>query len=245
MSQRSIEAIHRTKTGKVSDKWESYLRYYDVAFLPWRDQPISLLEIGVQNGGSLETWAEYFASGASFVGCDIDPRSGALEFADERIKVVVGDVKDVETFHAIQEISSEFDIFIDDGSHQSTDIIETFVDYFPLVKPGGLYIVEDTHALYWSQWGGGLTKPLSAHALFKALTDVLNFEFWHDQSSIEAHLATFFPQESTPGFITEGWIESIQFRNSLITLTKAAEPSHDKLGPRLTTGAQAFFRIEP
>jgi SAM-dependent methyltransferase len=244
MSEPSIDTIHRAKTGKVSDKWESYLRYYDAAFLPLRDQPISLLEIGVQNGGSLETWADYFTRGVDFVGCDIDPRSGALSFGDERIKVVVGDVKNPTTFQAIQDIAPEFDIIIDDGSHQSQDIIETFADYFSLVKPGGLYIVEDMHTLYWPPWGGGLHNPRSALGLFKALIDIVNFEFWPNQSSIEAYLAPFFPGDSTPWFISEGWIQSIEFRNSLITLRKATQEGHNKLGPRLIIGTEAFFKIE-
>ena len=43
----SIETLHRNKTGKVSDKWASYLPYYDQLFAPLQEQPITLLEIGV------------------------------------------------------------------------------------------------------------------------------------------------------------------------------------------------------
>ena len=60
MTEQSIESLHRNKVGKVSDKWESYLEYYDTLLAPRRNLPVSLLEIGVQNGGSLETWAAYF-----------------------------------------------------------------------------------------------------------------------------------------------------------------------------------------
>jgi hypothetical protein len=72
MTGQSIETLHRNKIGKVSDKWDSYLGYYDALLGPRRHLPVSILEIGVQNGGSLETWAEYFKSGERFVGCDIN-----------------------------------------------------------------------------------------------------------------------------------------------------------------------------
>ena len=112
----SLATIHRQKTGKVSDKWSSYLDFYDDRFFYLQDSQVSILEIGVQNGGSLETWAKYFWNAEKIVGIDVDPKCADLKFEDKRIKVIVGDSK---TTH----IDSTFDIIIDDGSHQSDDII--------------------------------------------------------------------------------------------------------------------------
>lgn len=56
MSHLSIEQIHQKKMGKVSDKWSSYLPFYDELFEKYRTQNLNLLEIAVQNGGSLGTW---------------------------------------------------------------------------------------------------------------------------------------------------------------------------------------------
>ena len=46
--------------GKTIDKWEHYLSIYAREFAPFfaLRRPIRLLEIGVQNGGSLELWAK-------------------------------------------------------------------------------------------------------------------------------------------------------------------------------------------
>ena len=74
MSNNSIKEIHIQKTGKVSDKWSSYLDYYDTVFFSRKNESINLLEIGVQNGGSLETWAEYFKNAKNIIGCDIDEK---------------------------------------------------------------------------------------------------------------------------------------------------------------------------
>lgn len=56
MEPRSISTIRRSELGKVRGKWEFYLAYYASLFKPLRNEPISLLEIGVQNCVSLETW---------------------------------------------------------------------------------------------------------------------------------------------------------------------------------------------
>jgi hypothetical protein len=48
--------------GKVSDKWSSYLPFYDELFEKYRTQNLNLLEISVQNGGSLVTWKIFFST---------------------------------------------------------------------------------------------------------------------------------------------------------------------------------------
>ena len=41
-----------------------------------------------------------------------------------------------------------------------------------------------------------------------------------------------------PKVLTEGWIDAIEFRNSLIVIRKALRPGHDKLGNRLVMGSE-------
>jgi len=220
----------------MSTKWESYLSYYDDLFSTWRDRQVSLLEIGVQHGGCLETWAEYFTCGLRFVGCDIDLKCNSLRYNDPRISVVVGDINSSVIFREISSISPAFDIIIDDGSHLSADILTSFVNYFPLVKPGGLYVIEDTHALYQDSYGGGILHDGSAYVFFKKLIDVVGFQFWQDQLSISTYLRSFFPLQSTPTFILDGWVESIEFRNSIIKIEKSLVPGHDKIGMAIVSG---------
>lgn len=239
MEPQSIETLHRSKTGKISDKWASYLPYYDALFKPLRHNPVRLLEIGVQNGGSLETWSQYFLEGKLFIGCDIDPRCGALRYDDPRINVVVGNACGAEAFQKIITFTPQFDIVIDDGSHTSTDILNAFINYFPLLTPGGTYVVEDACCLYMDSFGGGLLHDHGAYAFFKRLVDVVSFQFWRDQATINTYLRTFFDLNSTPAFILDGWVDSIEFKNSIITVKKALTPGHEKLGERITVGSVA------
>jgi len=239
MEVQTIEMLHFAKAGKVSDKWASYLTHYDKLFAPLRNSPISMLEIGVQNGGSLETWSSYFTKAQRIIGSDIDPKCEVLHYDDPRINVVVGDINAATTLKKILDLCPQFDVIIDDGSHISIDIINSFINYFPHVKSGGIYVVEDTHCLYMNSFGGGILNDVGAYAFFKKLVDVIGFQFWRDDLSIQNHLRTFFDTGVTPSFILEGWVESIEFRNSLITVHKAARPGHDKLGRRITTGSVA------
>lgn len=242
MSNETIRALHTNKIGKVSDKWNSYLDYYDEALASIKNQNISMLEVGVQNGGSLETWSSYFKNGQSFIGCDIDPNCAHLKYEDPRINIVIGDVNSQDAYNKITAINSSFDLIIDDGSHQSIDIINAFINYFALVKPGGRYIIEDSHCLYMKDFGGGLLNEYSAQYFFKKLTDVVSYQWWKSDSSIDVYLQTFFTKQDVPSFITEGWIESVEFRNSIITIRKSKHAGHDKLGKRIISGSDTLVQ---
>lgn len=231
----TITNLHFNKTGKVSDKWESYLTCYDKLFHDLKTKPINILEVGIRNGGSLETWAEYFKNAINIIGCDIDSRCNLLTYSDNRIKVIVDDVKSNNTYSKINSFCSNLDIVIDDGSHNSIDILETFVNYFPMLNPGGIFVIEDTHTLYWKEWNNERNNPFNAYIFFKKLIDVINFEFWKNESTIEDLFKEFFVRE-VPVFLKEGWIESIEFRNSLIIIKKSIPPLRNTLGKRIVRG---------
>jgi hypothetical protein len=230
--------IHSAHQGKSSDKWESYFPVYERVFSPFRHSEINVLEIGVQNGGSLEVLSQYFDKAAHIVGCDINPLCGELKFAGPRISVVVGDINSPDVISALTNKLKPIHLLIDDGSHVSFEIINAFINYFPLVAPGGIYLIEDTHCLYWEELGSGILRSTSAQRLFKLLTDVLNYEHWQKDMTLEAWLSSFFLKGGVPAFIAEGWVESIEFLNSIIVIRKAKRGTHAKLGSRLVVGTE-------
>jgi hypothetical protein len=180
--EKKIEILHKTKSGKISDKWASYLPYYDGIFLPLQDSPIRMLEIGVQNGGSLETWAEYFGRATLLIGCDIDENCAKLQYSDPRIKIVIGDANSAPAFSQVVALTSQLDIVIDDGSHVSRDIINSFINYFPLLSPGGVYVVEDAHCLYMNDFGGGFSWRSRKLAL--AAAEIADFRIPNEPEDI-------------------------------------------------------------
>lgn len=238
MSKPSLASQFRNKTGKCTDKWESYLRIYDKTFCEFREDPIHLLEIGVQNGGSLEVWAQYFDHAESIIGCDIDPKCCNLCYEDARISVVIADPTTESGLKKIASKSSFFDIVIDDGSHISSDIINAFFNLFPLLRPGGVYIVEDLHCSYWIEFEGGLNHPASAIAFFKSVVDYINRSHLGVPLELQ-HLFGSFTDTPDSLLNTLDGIQYIQFFDSVCIIHKAS-PALLGLGDRVTVGSESY-----
>ena len=244
MVKNTLAALFTEHIGKVSDKWAIYITEYERLFLPYQDQSLRLMEIGIQNGGSLEIWAKYFVNAEKFVGCDINPDCSRLEFDDARIALVVANANSDETQQKIYNLSPSFDIIIDDGSHRSSDIIVSFSRYFSLLNDEGLYIIEDLHCSYWEGFEGGLYQPDSSMAFFKDLADVINFEHWGVDKSRTQFLG-HFNRKYRVDFdeIILAHIHSIEFVNSVCVIRKK-KPAMNWLGKRLITGTQAYVNTE-
>ena len=59
----------------------------------------------------------------------------------------------------IQQSGGDFDIILDDGGHKMDQQITSFRVLFPILKSGGVYIIEDLGTSYLLEWGGYGTKP--------------------------------------------------------------------------------------
>lgn len=239
MTQEALQQLYTDHIGKVSDKWEIYLDEYGRILNKYREKPVRLLEIGIQNGGSLEIWAKYFTNAAKIIGCDINPDCLKLSYTDPRIDVVVGDANTPETYASIIKKSPEFDIIIEDGSHLSGDIIKSFCLYFPSMVQGGTFIAEDLHCSYWSAFEGGLFHPYSSISFFKLLADAINFEHWGidapDRSNILSGILAHYDCEISPDVLAE--VRSVEFINSICVVRKQSATSNS-LGRRIIAGQQ-------
>jgi hypothetical protein len=242
MDYKPLIDFYKNNQGKVSDKWPSYLNQYERLFKPLRDKEIHLLEIGIQNGGSLEIWSKYFPKAKVFVGCDIDERCSKLFYEDPRVNLIIGDANQKIVQEDVIIKGSPFDIVIDDGSHQSSDIIKSFMNYFPHVANSGLYIVEDLHCSYWEEFEGGLFASYSSISFFKHLTDLLNYEHWGIDKSYKDFLEEFstkFNLNIEKEALEK--IESIEFLNSMCIIRKTSGNSNG-LGLRIVNGSKDCVR---
>jgi glycosyltransferase involved in cell wall biosynthesis len=234
---KTLRQLYAEHTGKVSDKWSLYLSEYDRLFDDYRSKPVRLLEIGIQNGGSLEIWSKYFSNASALIGCDINPDCARLSYDDPRIGVIVGDANTLDTSEQVFNRCSQFDIVIDDGSHLSSDIIRSFTLYFPRLVEGGLFVAEDLHCSYWNQFEGGLFDPYSSIAFFKRLADVVNHEHWGIPKARVDILRGIFAKfgcEVDAEALSQ--VHSVEFINSMCVVRKA--PATDNgLGCRVIAGS--------
>ena len=128
-----------------------------------------------QGGESLRMWKHYFPNGKIY-SIDIFDKSALQE---ERIKIFKGSQVDRAFILKVVGEIGETDIIIDDGSHVNRHVIETFKLLFPLLKNGGIYVVEDTQTAYWKPYGGGNRNRDNANTsinFFKRLVDGLNYQ---------------------------------------------------------------------
>jgi hypothetical protein len=86
-------------------------------------------------------WYEYFPS-AQIYGIDITPGS---HIDNDRITTFCADQGDVHALEKVVETAGypSLDIIIDDGSHQAPHQQISLAFLWKLLKPGGLYVIED------------------------------------------------------------------------------------------------------
>lgn len=237
--QPSLTFLFKNHTGNVSDKWENYLSVYEAELQKYRiKENISILEIGVQNGGSLQIWRKYFNNNAKIVGLDIDPNVCKLNLG-EGIKTLCFDGSNPNELDKHIE-ANFFDIIIDDGSHVCSDVISTFENLFLKLKPGGIYIVEDAHTSYWETHGGSLKGDKTIIEYFKNIVDLINKFHIREESylgKMKKFLGISHTFSSLETYYSE-WIDSIKFVDSMVIITKRSSQKNSPF-KRLLTGKLA------
>jgi hypothetical protein len=133
---------YNTDKGTVHD----YLEVYDLLFYLKKNDPLTLLEIGVQRGDSLRLWADYFIN-ANILGIDIHDHKNIFE--NPRITEIIKDIKETN----INELPYfNFDIIIDDGSHRVEDQLIFIEKFYPILNKNGILIIEDIQDLTHFIW---------------------------------------------------------------------------------------------
>lgn len=139
-----------------------YIPFYE-KYLP--KEPKRILEIGVKEGRSLAMWSEYFPN-AKVYGLDLfgeTTLSDVQLFIDMHIKgecqntiLVKGNQCDWRVLEELRKI--DFDVIIDDGSHNSRDQMMTFFGLFN----GKHYFIEDLHCSAEEFYSQGLPQEFRA-----------------------------------------------------------------------------------
>ena len=112
--------------GLYTDKWLHYFDIYTENFSKYKNKKITILEIGILNGGSLKMWKNFFSPDSTIAGIDIIPKCKKHE--KDNIKVYIGDQTDINFLGSVIKEIGTPDIIIDDGGHTCNQQITSF-DY--------------------------------------------------------------------------------------------------------------------
>lgn len=147
--------LHELAAAYGTDKLQhGYLDFY-AKHLP--DKPTKILEIGVKEGASIRMWRQYFPE-AEIHGLDL-----FMEYPIPEIDGVIFHQGNQCDWLLLEQLRKEnFDVIIDDGSHNSRDQLMTFFGLFN----GNPYFIEDLQCCDEEFYRDGLPLGVTAKKLF-------------------------------------------------------------------------------
>jgi len=147
---------HEKDGGTDKDTFHSYIELYERLLAPFADKAITLVEIGIQYGGSMLLWQDYLPK-AEFVFVDnvnsISPK--ILEHLDpDRASILFEDAYDYRGADDVCSLaesgpSGGIDFIIDDGPHTLQSQKEFLRLYLPWINKGGVAVIEDVQDVQW------------------------------------------------------------------------------------------------
>ena len=122
-----------------------YFTIYDPLFALFQHKPIGLFEVGTQMGGSVKLWDDYFDNEKTKIrSIDVLDLPEAHRDYTDRVKL---DIVDINTLTPKYFEDFPVDIAIDDGSHTTDDQVVFVKLLYPIVRKGGMVIVEDVSVI--------------------------------------------------------------------------------------------------
>ena len=174
--KNDLEKIFLDEPHKLVCKHLRYLRVYDHYFSRFREKEnLTIVEVGVFGGGSLQLWKKYFGKNVRVIGIDIDPR--CKQYEEDRIEIYIGSQSDRNFWKEFKKKVGKVDLFIDDGGHTMLQQRVTFEEMYDCVASDGIYICEDCATSYWPSMGGGYKVKDSFIEYSKNCIDYINARY--------------------------------------------------------------------
>ena len=144
-------------------KGHGYSDFYTSQLDNLKDNKINILEIGSYAGSSAAAFVKYFSKANIFC---LDINISNFKYKSEKIHVYGIDIKNLskvkKTLNKIFQENhiNNFDIIIDDGSHNLKDILLTLNFFFRYLKKNGTFIIEDFKHPNYYQYNRNLNHIL-------------------------------------------------------------------------------------
>ena len=127
-------------------KGHGYSRFYTKHLETFKNKRNNILEIGSFAGASAASFVKYLPGSKIFC---FDINISNFKFSSKSIEVFGIDISNIrKTEKTITNLYKKnnfqfFDLIIDDGSHNLSDILISFNYLFKHLKSGGIYVIED------------------------------------------------------------------------------------------------------
>jgi len=131
---------------ETQKKSHGYSIFYKKKLEKFKSLNTNILEIGSYSGASAAAFSKYLPKSNIFC---FDINISNFKYKSNKIHVFGLDINDKNKVNKILNqiflkfTIKEFDIIIDDGSHNLSDIFYGFQFFFKFLKKNGLYVVED------------------------------------------------------------------------------------------------------
>ena len=209
-----------------ADKWNTYFDIYEKHLNSFVGKEITLVEVGVQKGGSLEMWSKYLGPQATIIGIDIDPSCSLLQYKQNNIRVEIGDQADPAFWRDFLSRYPKIDILIDDGGHSTLQQITTLMATFNRISVPGIFICEDCHTSYNSHF---INTDESFIQFSKSCIELL-YTDWADREEkdkIEEILKFGYNNMSMDKQLT-----SMSFYDSVVVFEKFGKKEMNRVAPK-------------
>lgn len=125
----------------------SYTILYDFLFGKLKYEKIKIAEVGIWNNAGIQCFREYFPNAEIY---GFDQEHYLLEQAKSHnlpnTHYFYMNANDASSVHeSFNKVGGNFDIIIDDASHQFEHQINIILNSVPYLKPGGVLIIEDVY----------------------------------------------------------------------------------------------------
>jgi hypothetical protein len=134
-----------------SIKWNNYFEIYEKSLKKFVNKNITLVEVGIGNGGSLFMWKKFLGNKAKIIGVELNP--DAKKFEKYGFKIFIGDQSNPSFWKNFYKKNGKIDVLIDDGGHTNLQQITTLMESIKNMKNNGVIITEDTHTSYMNYKG--------------------------------------------------------------------------------------------
>jgi len=163
----------KTNDNKVL-KSHNYTIFYEKYFSSYKYKKLRILELGSHEGKGIAAFY-YFFQNALLVGANINPFQ--MKFHSKRIEEIYIDVSSKKILENFSNyINKDFDIIIDDASHNLRDILITLPILFKKLSPGGYYVIEDINQFDVFKNLNPTHEKLTPLKILKCMQDNINFD---------------------------------------------------------------------